>query len=168
MAFTIYDASIPVFIRMLGNLAAILQKGAASAESRGIDPLVLTSARLAPDMFPLTRQVQIACDAAKGCAARLAAVEAPSHPDVETSFPDLQARIDTTIAFLNTITPTQLEGAETRSIAMKMQGADFTFTGQVFLLNLAMPNFYFHISTAYDILRHNGVAIGKRDLLGGV
>ncbi len=168
MAFTIYDASVPVFIRMLSNLAAILQKGAASAEARGIDPAVLTGARLAPDMFPLTRQVQIACDAAKGGAARLAGVEAPSHPDVEISFSDLQARIDTTIAFLNGITAAQLEGAETRSISMKMQGADFTFTGQVFLLNLAMPNFYFHISTAYDILRHNGVAIGKRDLLGGV
>ena len=168
MAFTIYDASVPVFIRMLNNLAAILRKGAASAEARGIDPLVLTGARLAPDMFPLSRQVQIACDAAKGGAARLAGVDAPSHPDVETSFPELQARIEATIAFLETITPAQLENAEARSIAMKMQGVDFTFTGQVFLLNLSMPNFYFHISTAYDILRHNGVGLGKRDLLGGV
>jgi hypothetical protein len=153
---------------MLNNLAAILRKGADSAEARGVDPLVLTGSRLAPDMFPLTRQVQIACDAAKGGAARLAGVEAPSHPDVETSFPELQARIAATIAFLETVTPAQLEGAESRSISMKMQGADFTFTGQIFLLNLAMPNFYFHVSTAYDILRHNGVGLGKRDLLGGI
>jgi hypothetical protein len=168
MSFSIYDASVPVFIRMLTNLAAILDKGAASAEARGIDPLVLTTARLAPDMFPLTRQVQIACDAAKGAGARLAGVDIPSHPDTETSFAELRQRIDSTIAFLQTVTPGQLEGAESRSIAIEMQGVDYTFTGQMFLLNLAMPNFYFHISTAYDILRHNGVALGKRDLLGGV
>jgi hypothetical protein len=163
-----YDVSVPVFIRMLGNLAAILRKGEASAEARSIDPRVLTDARLAPDMFPLTRQVQIACDAAKGGAARLAGVEIPSHPDVEVTFADLRGRIDATIAFLNTITPEQLEGSETRSITLKIQGADVVLPGQVFLLNFAHPNLYFHISTAYDILRHNGVDVGKRDLLGGV
>jgi len=168
MTLSMYDAAVPVFVRMLNNLSAILQKGAASAETRGIDPLVLTGARLAPDMFPLTRQVQIACDAAKGAGARLAGVEIPSHPDTEASFPELLARIDSVIVFLNTLSPAQFEGAESRAIAMKMQGSDFTFTGQVFLLNLAMPNFYFHVSTAYDILRHNGVALGKRDLLGGI
>ena len=151
---------------MLNNLSAILKKGQESAEARGIDPLVLTAARLAPDMFPLTRQVQIACDAAKGAAARLAGVEIPSHPDTETSFADLQARIAATIAFLETLTPEQLAGAESRSVTLKMQGTDFTFTGQTLLFNLAMPNFYFHVSTAYDILRHNGVPVGKRDLLG--
>lgn len=166
MSLSMYEISIPVFIRMLGNLAAILQKGAASAEARSIDPSVLTSARLAPDMFPLTRQVQIACDAAKGGAARLAGVDVPSHPDVETTFPELQARIEATIAFLKTITPDQLEGADTRPVTLKLQGTEMTFPGQMFLLNLTYPNFYFHISTAYDILRHNGVAVGKRDLLG--
>jgi hypothetical protein len=166
MSLSMYDVSVPVFLRMLGNLGAILCKGVDSAEARGIDPQVLASARLAPDMFPLTRQVQIACDAAKGAGARLAGVEAPSHPDVETTFPELQARIDATVAFLNSLTPDQMAGAEARSVVLKMQGVEMTFTGQVFLLNLAMPNFYFHISTAYDILRHNGVALGKRDLLG--
>jgi hypothetical protein len=166
MSLTIFDASIPVFIRMLNNLSAILKKGEDSAEARGIDPLVLTGARLAPDMFPLTRQVQIACDAAKAAAARLAGVEVPSHPDTETTFAELQARIATTIAFLQTFTPEQLADAESRPVTVKMQGTDFTFTGQTLLFNLVMPNFYFHISTAYDILRHNGVTIGKRDLLG--
>ncbi len=166
MSLSMYDVSVPVFLRMLGNLAAILRKGVESAESRGIDPQVFASARLAPDMFPLTRQVQIACDAAKGAGARLAGIEAPSHPDVETTFPELQARIDATIAFLNTLTPEQMAGADSKPVVLKMQGVEMTFTGQVFLLNLAMPNFYFHISTAYDILRHNGVALGKRDLLG--
>jgi hypothetical protein len=168
MSLSMYDTSVPVFIRMLGNLAAILRKGATSAEARSIDPVVLTGARLAPDMLPLTRQVQIACDAAKGGAARLAGVEIPAHADVEVSFPELQARIDATIAFLNTVKPEQLEDAETRSITLKVQGADLVLPGQMFLLNFVMPNFYFHISTAYDILRHNGVSIGKRDLLGAV
>jgi len=168
MSFTIYDSSSPVFIRMLNNLSAILRKGAESAQTRGIDPMVLTSARLAPDMFPLSRQVQIACDAAKGAVARLAGVEIPSHPDTETTFEELQARIASTIAFIATIKPEQMEGAAVKSITIKMQGQDYPFTGQAMLLNLAMPNFYFHISTAYDILRHNGVAVGKRDLLGGL
>jgi len=166
MSLSMYDASVPVFIRMLGNLAAILRKGAASAEARSIEPTVLTGARLAPDMHPLTRQVQIACDAAKGCAARLAGVEVPGHPDVEVSFPELQARIDATVAFLDTIKPEQIEGAETRSITLKVQGSEMVLPSQMFLLNFALPNFYFHVSTAYDILRHNGVDLGKRDLLG--
>lgn len=166
MSFSVYESSTPVFIRMLTNLMVVLDKAAASCEARGIDPLVLTSARLAPDMFPLNRQVQIACDAAKGGAARLAGVEAPSHPDVETTFPELKARIEATVAFLNTITPDQMIGAEDRQVALKLQGTEMVFPGRVFLLNLALPNFYFHISTAYDILRHNGVSLGKRDFLG--
>lgn len=166
MPLSMYDASVPVFTRMLGNLSSILAKGAESAEARGIDPLVLTSARLAPDMFPLSRQVQIACDSAKGAAARLTGAEVPSHPDVETNFPQLQARIDVTLAYLNTISADQFQGAESRSITLKAQGAEIVLPGTVFLLNFAFPNFYFHISTAYDILRHNGVNLGKRDLLG--
>ncbi len=166
MSLSMYDASVPVFGRMLNNLAALLRKGAEFAEARKIDPLVLTGARLAPDMFPLSRQVQIACDAAKGGGARLAGVDAPSHPDTETTFDELLNRIDATIAFLDTLKPDQMVGAETRSVTLKMQGSEIVLTGQVFLLNLAMPNFYFHISTAYDILRHNGVVLGKRDFLG--
>jgi hypothetical protein len=168
MSLSLYDASVPVFIRMLNNLAAILDKGAASAEARAIDPLVLAGARLAPDMFPLTRQVQIACDAAKGGAARLAGVPAPAHPDVEATFAELRARIDATIAFLDTLTPDQLEGAENRAITLKLRGEEVVLPGLAFLLNFALPNFYFHIATAYDILRHNGVPLGKRDFLGEV
>ena len=166
MTISMYQASVPRFVNMLGNLAGILDKAQAHAEAKKLDPATLPNFRLFPDMFPLIRQVQIACDAAKGAGARLAGVEAPSHPDVETTFPELQARIDATVAFLTTLTPDQMAGAESKPVVLKMQGVEMTFTGQVFLLNLAMPNFYFHISTAYDILRHNGVALGKRDLLG--
>jgi len=166
MSLSMYDVSVPVFMRMLANLSAILSKAAASADERGIDPLVLTSARLAPDMLPLARQVQIACDAAKGAASRLSGAETPSHPDVETTFPELQARIDVTLAYLNTLSPDGFRDAETRSITLKAQGTEVVLPGSMFLLNFAWPNFYFHVSTAYDILRHNGVALGKRDLLG--
>jgi hypothetical protein len=163
-----FEASVPVFIRMLNNLAVLLDRGATFAEARSIDPLVLTGARLAPDMFPLTRQVQIACDAAKGAAARLSGAPVPGHPDVETTFAELKARIDATIAFLDTLTPEQLEGAEDRAITLKLRGEEVVLRGHAFLLNFALPNFYFHITTAYDILRHNGVPLGKRDFLGGV
>jgi hypothetical protein len=166
MSLSIYEVSVPVFVRMLGNLAAVLGKGAASAEARSIDPLVLTAARLAPDMFPLSRQVQIACDAAKGGAARLAVIEPPSHPDVETTFPELLARIESTIAFLNTIPEERFQGAETRTVTLKLRGTEMVLPGATFLLNFALPNFYFHVSTAYDILRHNGVGLGKADFLG--
>ncbi len=168
MSLSMYDVSVPVFVRMLNNLAKILEKGAASAQARGIDPLVLTSARLAPDMHPLSRQVQIACDAAKGAVARLTGTVAPVNPDTETSFDELQTRIATTIAYVNSVGAEAFEGSESRSVTLQIPGTELTFTGQVFLLNISLPNLYFHISTAYDILRHNGVAIGKFDFLGGV
>jgi hypothetical protein len=161
-----YDASVPVLTRMLGNLSAILDKAAASAEARKIDPSVLTSARLAPDMFALARQVQVASDGAKGGAARLAGVDIPSYEDTETTFAELKARITKTVAFLNSLDAKKFEGAETRSITMKMRDSEVTFPGQVFLLNFVLPNFYFHLTTAYAILRQNGVDIGKRDFLG--
>jgi len=166
MSLSMYDASVPVLTRMLTNLSAILDKAAASAEARKIDPSVLISARLAPDMFALARQVQVASDGAKGGVARLAGVEIPSYEDTESTFPELKARIAKTVAFLNGLDKKKFEGAETRSITMKMRDAEVTFPGQVFLLNFVLPNFYFHVTTAYAILRQNGVDIGKRDFLG--
>ncbi|MFV3334610.1 DUF1993 domain-containing protein [Pseudomonas sp. NY15437] len=168
MSFSIYQASVPVFIRMLGNLSAILAKAAAHAEAKSIDPSVLINARLAPDMFALARQVQIASDSAKGAGARLAGVEVPSFADDETTFDELQARIAKTVEFLKGLKPEQFEGAEARTIELKLRAREVSFTGADFLLGFVNPNFYFHITTAYDILRHNGVEIGKMDYLGGV
>ncbi|MCP8466109.1 DUF1993 family protein [Pseudomonas sp. ZM23] len=168
MSLSIYQASIPVFIRMLGNLSAILAKAAAHAEAKSIDPSVLINARLAPDMFPLARQVQIASDSAKGCGARLAGVDVPGFPDDETTFEQLQARIAKTIEFLKSLKEDQFTGAENRTIELQLRGREVTFKGSDFLLGFANPNFYFHITTAYDILRHNGVEVGKTDFLGGV
>ena len=167
MSLSMYEASVPVFIRMLGNLSAILGKAAASADARKIDPAVLTSARLAPDMFPLSRQVQVACDGAKGGAARLSGIEVPVYEDTETTFLELQARIAKTVAFLNTFDANAFEEVEAATIALKLRDSEITMTGRDFLLNFVFPNFYFHLTTAYAILRHNGVEIGKRDFLGG-
>jgi len=163
-----YDASIPVLTRGLRNLSAILDKAVASAEARKIDPAVLIGARLAPDMFPLARQIQIASDTSKGAAARLAGTEAPSWPDTETTFPELQARIKKTVDYLETFKASQIDGAENRTVTLKMPDGALDFTGQSFLFSFALPNFFFHVTTAFDILRHNGVEIGKRDYLGGV
>jgi hypothetical protein len=166
MSLSMYQASIPVFIRNLNNLSAILTKAEANAQARKIEPEVFVNARLAPDMFPLSRQVQIATDAVKGCAARLAGVEVPSFPDTEKTFPDLQARIAKTADFLKTFKAGQIDGTEEKKIALKVGGQDMTFAGQVYLLNFVLPNLYFHITTAYAILRHNGVELGKKDYLG--
>ncbi|MCY1269191.1 hypothetical protein D9M68_203690 [compost metagenome] len=168
MSLSVYETSVPVFIRMLGNLSAILAKAAAHAKAKSIDPAVLVNARLAPDMLPLARQVQIASDSAKGCAARLAGIDIPVYPDDETTFDELQARIARTIRFLEGIKAEQLDGSETRTIQLKLRNREVTFSGRDFLLGFATPNFYFHVTTAYDILRHNGVEIGKMDYLGGV
>ncbi len=166
MPLSMYQASVPIFIRMLGNLSAILGKAAAYAEAKKIDPAVLINARLAPDMRPLSFQVQTACDNAKGCAARLAGIEAPSHPDTETTFAELQARITKTIDFLQSVSAAQVDGSEERTIILKMRAQEVQFQGQAYLLTFALPNFYFHITTAYAILRHNGLEIGKADFLG--
>ena len=168
MPLSIHQASVPVFARVLGNLSAILDKGLADAEARKIDPAVFLNARLAPDMHPLTRQVQIASDAAKGCAARLAGVEPPSFPDVEASFPELKERIAKTLAFVQGVAADKIDGSEDRKIVLNFPGGQFTFSGQDYLLNFVLPNLFFHASAAYAILRHNGVPIGKRDFLGGV
>jgi len=166
MALSMYQASIPVFVRMLGNLSAILAKAEAYAAARKIEPSVLINARLAPDMFPLSRQIQIATDGAKGCVARLAGLEVPSYPDTETTFAELQARIKKTIDFVQGAKAAQIDGSEERTINIKAGGRDLSFKGQVYLLNFVLPNLYFHITTAYAILRHNGLEIGKMDFLG--
>lgn len=167
MNISMYQASVPVLIRSLGNLKAILQKGAAHAEARKLDPAVLVNARLHPDMFPLTRQIQTASDMAKFCAARLAAVEAPKFEDNETSFPELIARVDKTIAYLKTFKPEQIDGSEERAIELKTPRGPIPFKGMQYLLNFLLPNYFFHVTTAYGILRHNGVELGKMDYLGG-
>lgn len=166
MTLSMYQAAVPVFVRGLENLATILAKAAAHAEAKKIDPSVFINARLAPDMFALARQVQITSDAAKGSAARLAGVEVPSYPDTESTFPELQERVAKTIAFVKGFTPAQIDGSEDRKIVLKMRTDEVTFRGQDYLLKLALPNFFFHLTTAYDILRHNGVEVGKMDYLG--
>jgi hypothetical protein len=162
-----YQITIPVFTRTLNNLSAILNKAAAHAEAKKIDPSVFINSRLAPDMFPLARQVQIATDAVKGCAARLAGIDIPSFPDTEASFPELIERVTKTQAFLNSITAAQLEGSEDRTVTIKVRGSDMPMQGLAYLTGFAVPNFYFHVTTTYAILRHNGVEIGKLDYLGG-
>ena len=163
-----YAMSVPVFVKTLGNLSAILDKAAAYAEARKIDPAVLLASRLYPDMFPLTKQIQVACDFAKGTVARLAGQEPPKYEDNEATFEDLKARIAKTLAYVEGFEPEHYEGAETRTVTMKMRGEDKTFDGVVYLANIVLPNFYFHVTTAYDILRHNGVELGKRDFIGPV
>lgn len=166
MSLSMYDASLAQFIRMLGNLSAILNKAEAYAAERKIEPSVLLNARLAPDMLPLISQVQIASDSVKGCAARLAGIDIPSYADNESSFAELQARIAKTQAFLGSVTAVQLEGSEGKSITLNFPGLELQFTGQEYLLHFVLPNVYFHLTTAYAILRHNGLAIGKMDFLG--
>ncbi|MCY1518178.1 hypothetical protein D9M68_528870 [compost metagenome] len=166
MSLSMYQACVPVFTRQLNNLSTILGIAAAHAETRKIDPSVFLNARLAPDMFPLSRQVQIACDGAKGGIALLAGIEAPSHADDETTFAELQARIAKTLAFLQGVDAAQVDGSEERTVTLKRRDKETHFQGQAFLLDHVLPNFYFHLTTAYAILRHNGVEIGKRDFLG--
>ena len=166
MPLSMYQASVPVFVRVLNNLSAILDKGLADAEARKIDPDVLVRARLAPDMHPLSRQVQIATDQAKGGAARLAGVEPPSFPDTESTFAELKERIAKTVAFVQSIGADKIDGSEDRQITLKFPGGEFNFTGVDYLQNFVLPNIYFHATAAYAILRHNGVPVGKRDFLG--
>ena len=165
MPLSMYDASVPVFRQMLGALDACIEKTIAHAEAKKIDPTVFATARLFPDMFAFTRQVMIATDFAKGASARLAGVEVPKFEDSETTLPELKARIAKTLAFLETLKPAQFEGADTRAVTIPLRGEQTTFKGQPYLLHFAMPNFYFHASTAYAILRHNGVELGKADFI---
>lgn len=162
-----FDSSVPILIRFLDSLSAILKKAEAYCAARKIDPEVLLKARLFPDMFPLTRQVQISCDFAKGTGARLAGVAVPSYADTEASFAELQARIAKTQDFLRGLHRDQFAGAETRTISLKVGGQELSFAGAAYLSGFALPNFYFHLTTAYNILRHHGVELGKSDFWGG-
>lgn len=166
MSITMYQSSVPVFTRVLDSLAAILQKTAAQAEAKKIDPAVLINARLFPDMLPFKSQVYIASDNAKGCVARLAGIEPPRYEDVEETFPDLVARLKKTVSFLETLQPEQIDGSETRDIHIKFSSHEVKMKGLPYLLHYATPNVYFHVTTAYAILRHNGIDIGKKDFLG--
>ncbi len=166
MQITMYDTLVPIANRMLGRLSAILDKGAAFAEAKKIDPTVLLNARLAPDMFALTRQVQIACDVIKGGVARLGGVEVPKHEDNETSFAELKARVAKVQAFVNSVPAAGFAGSEDRVITLAMRSGDMHFNGADYLRFFVLPNFYFHITTTYAILRHNGVELGKMDFIG--
>lgn len=168
MTLSMYQAAVPPFVNMLTNLSTILGKAAAHAEARKIDPAVLLNTRLFPDMLPFTTQIQIAADAAKFGAGRLAGVEMPKFPDTETTIPELQERIAKTIAFLKSLKPEQVDGSEDKQITFKGGSREMSFKGQAYLLGFAQPNFYFHVTTAYAILRHCGIEIGKRDYLGPI
>ncbi len=167
MPSNLHGASVGVFLQYLTSLAAILKKAEASAAARKIDPQVFVMARIAPDMFPLLRQVQIATDHAKGASARLANVDIPAFPDTEASFEELQQRISKTLDFIRSLPREKFEGSAERDVTLTLAGQKFTWTGASYLHNFAMPNFFFHMTTTYNILRHNGVDIGKRDFIGG-
>jgi hypothetical protein len=168
MSISMYQASVPAFLQMFNSLSAILEKAEADAAERKIDPAVLLQYRLAPDMFPLIRQVQIATDHAKGCCARLAGVDVPKYADDETTFADLTARNARTVEFVRGFRAEQIDGSEGRDITITAGSRQLQFKGQQYLLHFALPNFYFHTTTAYAILRHCGVQIGKRDFLGAL
>lgn len=166
MSISLYAVSVPVFVKTLSNLKGVLQKAKAHALENKIEESAFINARLYPDMLPLSSQVQIASDIARGCAARLAGVEPPSFEDKEQSFDDLVGRIDRTVDYLRSLEERKFDDAETREITRPLRGEPHTFTGVNYLLQFGMPNVYFHAATAYDILRHNGVPLGKADFLG--
>jgi uncharacterized protein len=168
MSISMYDFSIPVLTRGLTNMSSLLDKAGTHAETKKFDPVVLAQTRLFPDMHPLVRQVQIACDTAKGAAGRLAAVEVPKHEDTEVTFADLKARIAKTVDFLKTISAAQLKDAETRDIEIKFPNGSWKFVGLKYLTDFVLPNFYFHESMVYALLRKNGVEVGKMDFLGAI
>jgi hypothetical protein len=161
-----YQASVPRFVNILKNLTGILDKAQAHVDAKKIDVLILTNYRLFPDMLPMTTQVLIACDAAKGVVARLAGIEIPVYEDNEKTLSDLKVRIAKTIAFIESVTPAQIDGTEDKDIVTKRGDKETHYKGMQFLLGHALPNFYFHVTTTYNILRHNGIEIGKRDFLG--
>ena len=166
MTISMYQASAPRFVNTLKNLSAILDKAQAHCDAKKIDPLVLTGARLYPDMFALARQVQVACDTAKGAMARLAGVEIPKYEDSEKTFEELKARIAKTVAFIEAFKPAQIDGTDDKDLVIKLGTREMQWKGMQYLLGFALPNFYFHAATAYDILRHNGVEVVKRDFIG--
>jgi uncharacterized protein len=166
MTISMFQASVPVFIRALNNLAAVLEKGAAHAKARKIEDAVLLNSRLFADMFPLVRQVQIATDTARSGAARLAGAEFPAYEDKETTFAELATRIQNTVKYLESLQAAQIDGCEDKTISWQSRSSTKSMQGQPYLFSHLLPNVYFHITTAYNILRHNGVEIGKKDYLG--
>lgn len=166
MSISMYQASAPRFVNILGNLSAILDKAQAHCDAKKIDVTILTSYRVFPDMLPMAKQVQIACDTAKGLMARLAGVEAPAYEDNEKTIAELKARIAKTVAYVQGFSAAQIDGTEDKAIVVKRGDKETHYKGMQFLLGHAVPNFYFHVTTTYNILRHNGVEIGKRDYLG--
>ncbi len=167
MSLSMYQAAIPPLVRMLGNFKAILEKGAAHETAKKLDPSVLPNSRLYPDMLPLRAQVYIATDAAKGCPARLAGTDPVKFEDTEQTLAELIARVDKTLALLRAVKPEQVDGSEERAVTINTPRGPLHFKGQQYLQHFVLPNFYFHVTTAYNILRHNGVELGKLDYLGG-
>ena len=165
MSLSLYDASVPVFLHMLRNLQSFLDKAEAHAKTEGADLSTYVEARIAPDMHPLNRQIQIASDGAKSAVARLAGETAPSFADTETTFPELKERIAKTIAYVSSIKPEQMDGDDNRIIELKFPNGSMTFTARDFLLQFALPNFLFHVVTSYNLLRGKGVPLGKMDFL---
>jgi hypothetical protein len=166
MTISMYQAGVPTVIRALNNLAAVLEKAQQHAEAKKIAPEALIQSRLFPDMFPLAKQVQIASDSAKGGLSRLAQVDPPSYEDNETTFPQLIERARKTVAYLETLKPQQIDGSEDRTVTWQTRTATKSMQGMPYLLNHVLPNVFFHVTTTYDILRHNGVELGKMDFLG--
>jgi uncharacterized protein len=165
-SMSMYQASVPLFKQTLGALAVMVDKAAAHCETKKIDPNAILAFRLFPDMFAFTRQIQVTCDSAKGAVARLAGVEIPKHDDTEASFAELRARIEKTLAFIDSVPAASIDGSEDRPITIKLRSGTLEFTGMRYLVHFALPNFYFHATTTYNILRHNGVEVGKGDFLG--
>ena len=166
MAISMYQASVPRFVNILGNLSNILDKAQAHVDAKKIDAAVLPTYRLFPDMLPMSKQVQIVTDTAKGVVARLAGIDIPAYEDNETTLAELKARIAKTIAFIQSVSADKIDGTEDKDIVIKRGDKETHYKGMQFLLGHAVPNFYFHVATTYNILRHNGVEIGKRDFLG--
>jgi len=168
MTLAMYQVAVPPFVQTLTALRGVLAKAEAHAASKKFDPAVLLASRLAPDMFPLSRQVEIACDFAKSTVARLAGVEVPSFKSEEKSLADLRARIGKTLDYVRSFKPSEIDGSEERDVTITLAGKPVTFKGQPYLIHFVLPNFYFHATVAYAILRHNGVELGKRDFMGSV
>jgi hypothetical protein len=166
MTISMYQASVPAFVRSLNNLAAILEKGAAHAQARKLDEAVLLGSRLFPDMLPLARQVQLASDTAKSGAGRLAGADFPAYEDKEATFQELLQRVRNTVTYLETLRPEQIDGSEDRTVSWQTRSSTKSMQGLPYLMNHLLPNVHFHVTTAYAILRHNGVEIGKKDFLG--
>ena len=168
MSITMHSASVPIFVRMLGNMTVWLDKAEAHAQAKKFEPAVYLTSRLAPDMLPFTKQIQIACDAVKFGIARLAGIEAPKFEDNETSLADLRARIRKTIDFVESVPASKIDGSETRDVIVPRRDGSMTLKGEVYLKHFALPNFFFHVTTVYALLRHNGVELGKADYLGSM